>query len=77
MFTFLEKDRVKWHNNMAENAIRHLAKQREISVTFSRSLTPSYLRLLGIMQTCRYQSKSFLKFLQSEKKDIDKFRVFI
>ena len=77
LFTFLEKDRVKWHNNMAENAIRHLAKQREISVTFSRSLTPSYLRLLGIMQTCRYQSKSFLKFLQSEKKDIDKFRVFI
>ncbi len=68
LFTFLEKDQVKWHNNMAENAIRHLAKQREISVTFSKSLTPSYLRLLGIRQTCRYQSKSFLKFLQSEKK---------
>jgi hypothetical protein len=62
---------------MAENAIRHLAKQREISVTFSKSLTPSYLRLLGIMQTCRYQNKSFLKFLQSEKKDIDKFKIFI
>lgn len=77
LFTFLEKDKVKWHNNMAENAIRHLAKQREISVTFSKSLTPSYLRLLGIMQTCRYQNKSFLKFLQSEKKDIDKFKIFI
>ena len=77
LFTFLEKDQVKWHNNMAENAIRHLAKQREISVTFSKSLTPSYLRLLGIRQTCRYQSKSFLKFLQSEKKDLDKFKIFI
>ena len=74
LFTFLEKDQVKWHNNMAENTIRHLAKQREISVTFSKSLTPSYLRLLGIKQTCRYQSKSFLKFLQSAKKDIDKFK---
>ncbi len=77
LFTFLEKDQVKWHNNMAENAIRHLAKQREISVTFSKTLTPSYLRLLGIRQTCRYQSKSFLKFLQSDKKDLDKFKIFI
>ncbi len=77
LFTFLEKDQVKWHNNTAENAIRHLAKQRDISFTFSKSLTPSYLRLLGIRQSCRFQSKSFLKFLQSEKKDIDKFKVFI
>ena len=77
LFTFLEKDQVKWHNNTAENAIRHLAKQRDISITFSKSLTPSYLRLLGIRQSCRFQSKSFLKFLQSEKKDLDKFKLFI
>ena len=70
----LEKDQVKWHNNTAENAIRHLAKQRGISISFSESVTPSYLRLLGIKQTCRFQSKSFLRFLQSEKKDIDKFK---
>ncbi len=74
LFTFLEKDRVKWHNNMAENAIRHLAKQRDISLTFSKSITPSYLRLLGIKQSCKFQNKSFLKFLQSENKDIDKFK---
>lgn len=68
LFTFLEKDQVNWHNNLAENAIRHFARQREISASFSESLTPSYLRLLGIRQTCRFQGKSFLKFLQSEKK---------
>ncbi len=77
LFTFLEKDQVNWHNNTAENAIRHLAKQRMISGSFQESHTYSYLRLLGIRQTCRFQNKSFLQFLQSEQKDIDKFKVVL
>ena len=28
LFTFLEQDGIPWHNNTAERAIRHLARQR-------------------------------------------------
>jgi len=75
LFIFLEQDDVPWHNNPAENAIRHLAKQRDISGSLREDLTHHYLVLLGIRQTCRFQGKSFLKFLLSGEKDIDKFRL--
>ncbi len=73
LFTFLQKDEIPWHNNTAERAIRNLAKQREISGTFGQATTHHYLLLLGIMQTCRFQNKSFFKFLLSGEKDIDNF----
>jgi Transposase IS66 family len=34
LFTFLEQDGIPWHNNTAENAIRHLAIQRDMSTHF-------------------------------------------
>jgi len=74
LFTFLEYDSIPWNNNMAERAIRQLAIQRKISGTFFEHSAPQYLELLGIAQTCRFQNKSFLKFLISEKKDIDEFK---
>ncbi len=74
LFTFLEKDRIPWHNNTAESAIRHLAKQREISGTFSETTTRYYLVLLGIKKTCQFQEKSFLRFLLSDEKDVDVFK---
>ena len=74
LFTFLEQDSIPWNNNMAERAIRHLAVQRKISGTFFEDVAPKYLHMLSIAQTCRFQDKSFLKFLISEEKDIDKFR---
>ena len=74
LFTFLEHNDIPWHNNTAERSLRHLAVQRKISGTFYESTAHQYLLLLGIMQTCRFQKKSFLKFLLSENKDIDKFR---
>ncbi|SNQ61207.1 TM0106 family RecB-like putative nuclease [Candidatus Methanoperedens nitratireducens] len=74
LFMFLEQDSIPWNNNMAERAIRHLAIQRKISGTFFKDTAPQYLLLLGIAQTCRFQDKSFLKFLISKKIDIDKFR---
>jgi predicted RecB family nuclease len=74
LFMFLEQDSIPWNNNMAERAIRHLAIQRKISGTFFEHTAPQYLRLLGVAQTCRFQDKSFLKFLISKEKDIDKFR---
>jgi hypothetical protein len=33
-----------------------------------------YLLLLGIAQSCRFQEKSFLRFLLSGAKDIDAFK---
>ncbi len=74
LFTFLEKDGIPWNNNMAERAIRHLAIQRKISGHFSESVAPKYLLLLGIMQTCRFQNKSLLKFLLSGEKDVEAFK---
>jgi predicted RecB family nuclease len=74
LFTFLEQDDIPWNNNAAERAIRHLAVQRKISGTFYDSLISQYLLLLGIGQSCRFQNKSFLKFLLSEEKDVDLFK---
>jgi predicted RecB family nuclease len=73
LFTFLEYDGIPWHNNTAETALRHLTIQENISRTFYESVTPHYLRLLGIRQTCRFQGKSFFKFLFSGETDLEKF----
>jgi len=71
LFTFLEENFIPWNNNTAERALRSLAIQRKISGTFFEDVAPYYLQLLGIAQTCRFQDKSFLKFLLSGEKDID------
>jgi Transposase IS66 family len=73
LFTFLDRDSVSWNNNMAERAIRHLAVQRKISGTFYEKFVRQYLLLLGVAQTCRFQGKSFLKFLLSKVKDVNSF----
>src|SRR4030095_1012300 len=57
LFTFLEHDGIPWHNNTAENAIRHLAIQRDMSPSLYESVLCHYLVLLGIKQTCRSQGK--------------------
>jgi predicted RecB family nuclease len=74
LFTFLDEDGIPWHNNTAERAIRQLAVQRKISGYFFERVAHQYLSLLGIAQTCRFQNKSFLKFLLSKEHDIDAFR---
>lgn len=73
LFTFLEKDDIPWHNNTAENTIRYLALQRNISGSFHESGALNYLVLLGIKETCRFQGKSFFKFLLSGETDLDNF----
>ncbi len=72
LFLFLIEDGIPWNNNMAERALRHIAIQRKISGSFFNSGATNYLKLLGILQTCRFQDKSFLKFLLSGERDIDK-----
>jgi len=73
LFSFLEFDGVPWHNNVAERALRHLAVQRKISGAFGEKGAVQYLRLLGVAQTCRFQEKSFLRFLLSRSTDVDKY----
>ncbi len=75
LFTFMDNDSIPWNNNMAERASRHLAVQRKISGSFYKNVAPRYLVLLGIAQTCRFQNKSFLKFLLSKERDVDLFRM--
>jgi predicted RecB family nuclease len=74
LFTFLTLDGIPWENNMAERAIRQLAVQRKISGSFFKRVALQYLLLLAISQTCRFQGKSFLKFLLSRETDVDSFR---
>lgn len=75
LFTFLENDGIPWHNNTAERAIRPFAIQRDMSKSpLHDSATHDYLVLLSIRQTCRFQGKSFFKFLFSGEKDVDLFR---
>ena len=73
LFTFLDHDDIPWHNNAAEHGIRHLALQRDMSKVFFETGARNYLLLLGIRQTCRFQGKSFFKFLYSGETDLDKF----
>jgi Transposase IS66 family len=73
VFCFLSADGIPWNNNAAERALRHLAVQRKISGAFSRKGASHYLRLLAIAQTCRFQKKSFLRFLSSGCVDVDKY----
>jgi hypothetical protein len=74
LFTFLTQDGIPWENNMAERAIRQLAVQRKISRSFFKRVARQYLLLLAISQTCRFQGKSFLRFLLSKETDVDSFR---
>jgi hypothetical protein len=74
MFLFLGEDSIPWNNNTGERALRHIAIQRKISGSFYKSFASRYLILLGIAQTCKFQEKSFLKFLLSGDMDVDHFR---
>ena len=73
LFLFLSKDGISWHNNTAEHAIKHFAKQRDTSGPMFESVAHDYLTLLSIYQTCRNQGKSFLQFLFSEETDLYAF----
>lgn len=73
LFLFLEEDLIPWNNNTGERALRHMAVQRKISGFFFKSFSSCYLVLLGIAQTCKFQGKSFLKFLLSGEMDVDVF----
>jgi hypothetical protein len=74
LFVFLDHDGVPWNNNNAEHAIKPLAKyRRTVKRRMNRRGLESYLVLLSIYQTCEYRGMSFLKFLLSQERDIDRY----
>jgi hypothetical protein len=74
LFTFLDYDDVPWNNNNAEHAIIPFAiYRRERAGLFSESTINEYLILLSIQQTCKYRGVSFLDFLKSGEKSINKY----
>ena len=74
LFEFLHHDNVSWNNNAAENAIKAFALYRRITDgVFSRDGIKQYLVFLSIYQTCRLKKIDFLKFLLSNKRDIDAY----
>ena len=65
---------VRWNNNNAEHAIKHLADYRYTVDGHIREFgLENYLILLSVYQTCEYKGVSFLKFLLSKETNIDKF----
>jgi hypothetical protein len=74
LFTFIQHDGVPWNNNNAENAIKRFAYYREdtVGVMKEAGLT-DYLVLLSLCHSCRYRGISFLKFLLSRERDIERF----
>jgi predicted RecB family nuclease len=74
LFTFLSYDDVTWNNNNAEHAIKAFAKLRRIIESeIGEKGIHEHLILLSICETCRYKGVSFLDFLRSGEKDVDKF----
>jgi hypothetical protein len=74
LFTFLKHDAVPWNNNNAEHAIKHFAYYRKVSDgQMTEPGLSDYLVLLSVYQTCKYKGVSFLKFLLSGERDVDKF----
>jgi hypothetical protein len=74
LFTFLKHDSVTWNNNSAEHAIKHFAYYRKVSDgQMTESGLSDYLVLLSVCQTCKYKGVSFLRFLLSGQRDVDRF----
>jgi predicted RecB family nuclease len=74
LFTFLDYDGIPWNNNNAEHAVKHFAKYRRLANgRLSERGLKDYLKLLSILETCKYKAVSFLGFLLSKERDIDSF----
>jgi predicted RecB family nuclease len=74
LFVFLKHDGVPWNNNVAENAIRHLAKWRRlVSGRITKTGIEQYCIFLTIYVSCKLRNISFLDFLLSGKRDLDRF----
>jgi hypothetical protein len=76
LFTFLDFDGVPWNNNNAEHAIKAFALLRRVidGRTTEKGLN-DFLVLLSVYETCKCKNVTFLDFLRSGSRDIDKFAI--
>jgi len=73
LFTFLDYDRVPWHNNNAEHAIHAFARYRRFADgRFTRKSISDHLAILTVFQTCEYRGVSVLDFLLSGETNFDR-----
>jgi hypothetical protein len=74
LFEFLKHDGVPWNNNNAEHAVKHFAKYRRmVKGQLSEKGLSDYLVLLSLFETCRYKGISYMDFLLSQERDIDRY----
>lgn len=74
LFTFINYDNVSWNNNNAEKAIKLLAIHTNMKIKlFSEDRMREYLKIMSIYQTCVYYNVSFLKFILSKERNMEKF----
>ena len=73
LFTFLDYDRVPWHNNNAEHAIHAFARYRRFADgRFTRKSVSDHLAILTVFQTCEYRGVNVLDFLLSGQTSLDR-----
>lgn len=74
LFEFLRHDGIPWNNNNAEHAVKPFAKYRLMvkGRLVERGLS-DYLVLLSLLETCRYKGVSFLDFMLSRERDMDRY----
>jgi hypothetical protein len=73
LFTFLDYDRVPWHNNNAEHAIHAFARYRRFADgRFTRKSVSDYLAILSVFLTCEYRGVSVLDFLLSGETTLER-----
>ena len=74
LFCFLNYDNIPWNNNNAEHSIKPFAKWRKkISKNLTKQNIENHLKLLSILQTCKYRGINFFEFLKSGETSIEKF----
>jgi len=74
LFLFLDHDNVSWNNTNAEHAIKMMATHRNRNIQFFHaSRMDDYLRIMSIYLTCHFKNISFLNFLLSLEKDVDRY----
>ena len=74
LFQFINHDNVSWNNNNAEKAIKLLATHTNKKIKlFSAKRMKDYLKIMSIYQTCTFNNVSFMKFLLSKERDLDRF----
>jgi hypothetical protein len=74
LFVFLNYDGIPWNNNNAEHAVKPFVRyRRSADGLFTEKSISEYLVLFSIQQTCKYRGISFLEFLKTGEKSLEKY----